>query len=382
MKNRVSRIKEELLSEARAQTSAALINEDAIIDRYKQGDSGIPQDLRNQGYTETPEETRLLVEALESAARLSRISDLGDFYRIAPEVETAPTSNRKLADVKKSERQRVMEGENLSEPLVIDGKEYIIEDFVRGTRSLDQYTPAEVFKRKQELYPEKTGLQKIEASKSTPDDSLISMLLADARRDDVSQDNQMTPVINMEKERRRASPDLISALEGERVFASGPIAGLRVAGAPGRLKEDNPNYDLLKRTGEQKNAIREVLLGDMDRGYNPRTGAPYGSPIVENGVEVRDVLNDGHGYDFENFTLFANQPWNNAMELESENKGSAAEAKGFVKPVSDTFQARLTEERDSSRNLGSLMQRVDALAAAGLLDQRRVNRLIDEVLMG
>ena len=390
----VRQLKEELLRQARERTSAALMNEDAVIERYKQG--YIPTQSEDasfykasnpnlkEDYTETPEETAFLAEAIESAARLSRISDLGDIYRIGVQSDTTnQIPNHPIkADQRKALRDMALNDSRIQHKVVVDGKEHIIEDYLRGARQIDETTPAIVLQEKQRLYPEKSALIKVPQANVITDDSLISMLLADNRRDLVDPvTKQMEPVISMELERRKMSSDLKEALVKERLLTTAPLSGLTQAGITPERKERQERAGLKTRSKPQGQAIREVLIGDADRGYNPRTGAPYGSPVIEDGSIVRDQLQAGHGYDFNNYMHLADDANNLAFETGRENQGSAAEAKGYDMPMETIFTNALKEAASQGKNLGPLRQKVDALARAGILDQRRVNELINAVLM-
>ena len=185
----------------------------------------------------------------------------------------------------------------------------------------------------------------------------------------------------MEHERRKIAPDLEKALVKEQLFSIPPLSKLTQAGITKERKDRQKKAGLKTRSTAQGQAIRQVLIGDADNGFNPRTGAPYGSPVIQNGSIVRDQLQAGHGYDFNNHMDKADDANNLAFETGRENMGSAAEAIGYDMPMEKIFKNALTEAQSQGKNLGPLRQKVDALAQAGLLNQRRVNELIDAVLI-
>ena len=332
-----------------------------------------------QGLAQLAETDPKLAEVIASVGELARIQeDLGNFYTIGTGVETARIpGNKTTAPQREAAIKKVMEDINFqTEPVVVDGQEYIIEDFVRGTRKIDQNTPALVIQEKQRRYPSRDVLHKIPRADVITDDTLISMLIADARRDDVDLNTgQMEPVMGMGLEDRAAPPALMKALESQRMLNSGPLTALRTSGTSRDRQLISP------RSYQQKIDIQNALIGDMVRNFNPRTGAPYGKPEVQNGKLVRDWLEGGHGVGFKTDSSKANDVDNLAFELEYENKGTSGEEKGYETPMSQVFTNALTKAQKQGKDLGPLRQKVDELARAGVLDQRRVNELIDLVLI-
>lgn len=337
------------------------------------------QQLIDEGLAQLAQTDPKLAEVITSVGELARIQeDLGNFYTIGTGVETARIpGNKTTAPQREAAIKKVMEDINFqTEPVVVNGQEYIIEDFVRGTRKIDQNTPALVIQEKQRRYPSRDVLHKIPRADVITDDTLISMLIADARRDDINPNTgQMKPVMGMGLEDRAAPPALMKALESQRMLNSGPLAGLRGSGTSHSRNQISP------RSYQQKVDIQNALIGDMYRNKNPRTGAPYGKPVVQNGKLVRDWLEGGHGVGFNTDPSKANDVDNLAFELEYENKGTSGEEKGYDTPMSQVFTNALAKAQKQGKNLGPLRQKVDELARAGVLDQRRVNELIDLVLM-
>jgi len=337
------------------------------------------QQLIEEGLAQLAETEPKLAELINSVGELSRIQeDLGNFYTIENGVETARIpGNKTTATEREKAIKKVMQDISFqTEPVVVDGQKYIIEDFVRGTRKIDKNTPSLVIKEKQRRYPSRDVLKKIPRAEVITDDTLISMLIADARRDEINPaTGQMKPVMGMSLEDRKAPEALMKALEAQRMLNSGPLAGLRTSGTSRDRMLISP------RSYQQKLDIQNALIGDMYRNINPRTGAPYGKPEIQNGQLVRDWLEGGHGFGFKSNPEKANDVDNLAFELEVENKGTSGEEKGYETPMSQVFTNALSKAQQQGKNLGPLRQKVDELARAGLLDQRRVNELISMVLM-
>ena len=155
-----------------------------------------------------------------------------------------------------------------------------------------------------------------EPSEKINTDTLIALTHADLQ----SSGAQRIPT-DTSVEARRPRPELMEALRTLKFLSkSSPIDGLQYWGMHG-------DYEGRKRAGTFR-AIQEALISDMDRGINPRTGAPLGKPFIikfkdENGIEqealVRETIQGGHIQGAKEFPEQMHNPRNIIAEHFTEN---------------------------------------------------------------
>ena len=292
-------LQEELRLE-RERVSQNLIAEDAILERYKQED---------------PELYKTVLDFKD----LNRISDIDDYYR----VKTKPSNPI---------RNPYTEGAPGN--VVVDGKTYNLIDYIENPSLITTDTPVEVIKAKNALHPERLVLEKIpqargiyESKASMTDDALLSGIMSD-----LAQQRGGTPVIDLSPERRADDPELINALERQGFIEKQKgIDRLGYAGA--RSKELKDRIDA--GTYFQ---VRDNIIGDMDRGYNARTGAPFGSPFLDgNGNLVRDQLEGGHILEHALNPEGRHDPSNIIAELRTENQLKKERGRGTNISDEDIF---------------------------------------------
>ena len=284
----------------------------------------------------------VMYKILTNVDDLITIDDaLGEFY----EITSVGTGS-----VRSKAKQRIKSAlENNTRTLVkVNGTNYVLEDYVRDPRLLQQDIPVEVIEALDKVYPQKTGHTKIAQSNNVSNASLISLATTALRGPNEE------PVISLDVESRAASPELMNALNRQGLLKSDqPLSSLRNAG----VHEDHSGR---RKAGTSKD-IQSVLIGDIERNINPINGASYGPAFIENGVLVRDRNEGGHVIESALVPELRHSASNIIGEPSQENRAKAVRGKGIDITDEEAFLSTVDRAVSDGNDLIELKKGIKAI---------------------
>jgi hypothetical protein len=326
--NNAAAFLEEELRLRREIASVNSINEDKIIERYKN------------------EEPEALVKAVLDAKDLVRIGDLGDFY----ELKEIPGDQRvRLRDNKVEDKELLA----------------LAKELAANPSLINPDTPVEAIKLKNQIYPTTMGLMKIDTdAKEKTTESLLSLALSKLHTD-AGHSEIVSP-----SRRAQSSPDLLQALERQGMFKTQTtdIQRLRNAG----LHEDREG----REAAGTWDAIRDGMIGDLDRGYNPIHGAPYGGPKLVNGKLVREQVDGGHIIEAALNKSQMHNPDNLIAELHGENIAKKERGKGIDVSDEKAFLNAIAKAKQQKLDFTPFLQGMEGLAIHQPSLRPEIERLI------
>lgn len=355
-------------------------NANAVLDEHKGQIQEMLSALKStEGKSaEKIAEDQNLYRVMVDADDLARISGLNDFYRIVPsakpEVRSGGSMNVKLENEREAQRKLAINS-NITNTVEVNGETYVIEDYLRGNREVDETTPASVLQEKQRLYPEGINLEKIPQAKSKTESSLFALGMNAVEPRTITP-NAITPapVTDLSYESRQMSEGIETALNNQHLLVSrSPLHLLRDAGSHG----DSEGRTL----AGTRPLIQSVMIGDMIRGTNPVTGMPYGPAFMENGRLVRDQLQGGHVRESNLNPAIRHDPANIIGELSQENTAKASRGKEGGPEFTDdqALFNTVAEALEGGQNLDNFKLNMRAVAEADISLENKINTILSKV---
>lgn len=355
-------------------------NANAVLDEHK---GQIQEMLSALKSTEgkSPEqiaEDENLYRVMVDADDLARISGLNDFYRIVPsakpEVRSGGSMNVKLENEREAQRQLAINS-NINNTVEVNGETYVIEDYLRGNRVVDETTPALVLQEKQRLYPEGINLVKIPQAKSKTEASLLALGMNAVQPRTITDSTiSPAPVMDLSYESRQMPEGLEEALNRQHLLVKrSPLHLLRDAGSHG----DSEGRTLAGTRAQ----IQSAMIGDMIRGFNPITGTLYGPAFMENGRLVRDQLQGGHVRESNLNPAIRHDPANIIGELSQENTAKASRGKEGGPEFTDeqALFNTVAEALEGGQNLDNFKRNMRAIAETDMSLQNKVDTILSKV---
>lgn len=336
--------------------------------------------IRQLKASDDPED-RFVLEAMLFGNDTSRIGGLDDFYRIVPSAKPERDSKGEVKRVQEQEREDIRKlaiNGDIENKITVDGKEYIIEDYLRNPSLINNGgIPAEVLREKQRLYPEGINLVKIPKGENRSESTLLALAMNEIEDRDIVDRTigpNLAPSMDLSYESRKMDEDLENALESQFLLDKrSPLHNLRYAGMHKESKKRRAE------TGDAFSEIQSVMIGDMVRRVNPVTNTRYGSPYMENGVLVRDQVDGGHVYDHKIYQDLAHKPWNIIAEPGQENKVKQSRAKGQVFTDKHALFNNINTALNEGNDLSNLKNGLLAVASERPELEDRVLTLLDKI---
>lgn len=355
-------------------------NANAVLDEHK---GQIQEMLSALKSTEgkSPEqiaEDENLYRVMVDADDLARISGLSDFYRIVPsakpEVRNGGSMNVKLENEREAQRQLAINS-NITNTVEVNGETYVIEDYLRGNRVVDETTPALVLQEKQRLYPEGINLVKIPQAKSKTEASLLALGMNAVQPRTIT-DSAITPapVMDLSYDSRKMPEGLKDALNRQHLLVKrSPLHLLRDAGSHG----DSEGRTL----AGTRELIQSTMIGDMIRGFNPVTGTLYGPAFMENGRLVRDQLQGGHVRESNLNPAIRHDPANIIGELSQENTAKASRGKEGGPEFTDeqALFNTVAETLEGGQSLDNFKRNMRAIAETNMSLESKIDSILSKV---